>query len=153
MKHKRKKRIIDRDVQGALAKRIILHWFLFLAIAVLALPLWQLWSRGFAIESFSAMMIRGWRETAPVFFVLIAMLPLFVIDTLTFSHRFAGPMYRFRQTIKRLAAGEDVSSIKLRKGDFWKGFADDFNAMLQQRDSQKNNATAKTETNEQISVG
>jgi hypothetical protein len=62
---------------------------------------------------------------------LIAILPLFVWDTVTLSHRFAGPMCRFHNSIKRLAAGEEVRPIRLRKGDFWTNFADDFNVLLE----------------------
>jgi len=153
MKQKRKRRLIDLDVQGALARRIILHWFVFLAIIALALPLWQVWSNGFAGEPFSALMLEAWRQTAPVFFILLALLPLFVMDTIKLSHRFAGPMYRFRQTIRRLAEGEDVDFIRLRKGDFWKEFAEDFNAMLEQIDSRKDAATSEAGKDEGLSVG
>ena len=59
------------------------------------------------------------------------MLPIFAWDTVTLSHRFTGPMYRFRKTLQELAARGEAPSVKLRDGDFWQEVADDFNAALE----------------------
>ncbi|OHB85976.1 MAG: hypothetical protein A2V98_09380 [Planctomycetes bacterium RBG_16_64_12] len=131
MNNRRRKRYIDSAVQGALVRRIILHWLLFLAAALVVLPFWQVLSSGNLFSPFSRLMADGWAATAPVFVILIAMIPIFVWDTVTLSNRFVGPMYRFHKTIERLAAGEEVEPIRLRKGDFWKDVADDFNAVLE----------------------
>lgn len=143
MKCRRKKQFIDSAVQGALVKRIILHWLIFLALAGLMLPIWQLWSSGDIFRPFSTIMLEGWKSTAPVFFALVALLPLFIWDTVMFSNRFAGPMYRFHGSIRKLAAGDDVPPIKLRKGDFWTDFADDFNELLKRLEDEK---TPKSDT-------
>ncbi len=76
-----------------------------------------------------------WVHSAPVFIILLALLPVFVWDTVKLSHRLAGPMYRFHKTVQRLAAGEEVEPIKLRKGDPWNDFAIDFNAMVERFNS------------------
>jgi len=139
MKNRRHKHFVDSAVQGALARRITLHWLIFLAMACLALPLWQLRSHGTFSSSFSQMMAEGWAAMAPVFIILIAMLPIFVWDTVKFSHRFAGPMCRFQKAIRSLAAGEETRPIGLRKGDFWTEFADDFNELLERLESEREN--------------
>jgi len=131
MKTRRKKHFVDSAVQGALVRRILLHWLIFLMLAGLMLPLWQLWSSGNIFSPFSTMVAESWRNTAPVFLALIALLPLFIWDTVTLTHRFAGPMHRFHGSIKSLAAGDDVPPIRLRKGDFWCEFAEDFNDLLE----------------------
>ena len=141
MRNRRHKHFVDLAVQGALARRITLHWLIFLAMACLALPLWQLRSHGVFSSSFSQMMTEGWVAMAPVFIILIAMLPIFVWDTVKFSHRFTGPMCRFQKAIRSLAAGEETRSIRLRKGDFWTEFADDFNQMLERVESDRENAS------------
>ena len=129
MNNRRRKRFIDSAVQGALLRRLILHWFIFLVIACIALPLWRvMYTTGFS-QPFSSLMLQSWMELAPVFLVLIAMVPIFVWDTITFSHRFAGPMYRFHSTIRGILAGNRYRNIKLRKGDFWTDFADDLNQL------------------------
>ncbi len=133
----RKKQFIDRSVQGALARRIVLQWLLFFAASVVVLPLWQLLLSGDLLRPFSQGMIDMWVQNAPVFVILLALLPAFVWDTVTLSNRFAGPMYRLRGTLRHLAAGEDVQPIRFRKGDFWQDVADDFNLVLERLASEQ----------------
>ncbi len=56
-------------------------------------------------------------------------LPIVVYDAIRYSHRFAGPVMRIRQTVSRLADGENVPPIVLRKGDFWTDVADEVNRL------------------------
>ena len=137
MKNLRKKQFIGSAVQGALTRRIVLHWLILFALSAVTLPLWQVLRGGDFSAPLSKLMLTGMAETAPVFIILLALLPIFVRDTVTFSHRFAGPVYRIRQGIKGLAAGEDVRPIRLRKGDFWKDVAEDFNTMLENLASER----------------
>lgn len=134
MRTRRRRRFIDSAVQGALVRRIVVHWLIFLAMAFFTLPLWQIWSSGNIFSPFSTLVVESWRDTAPMFVILIAMLPIFVWDTVKLSHRFAGPMYRFQNTVKSLAAGKTVQPVSLRDGDFWKEFADDLNALMRRID-------------------
>jgi methyl-accepting chemotaxis protein len=130
MKNRRRKLFIDRPVQGAIARRITLHWILFFFILFFTLPFWRLCYRADLSAPFSTLLLQGLAETAPVFVLLLATLPMFIWDTVKLSHRFAGPMYRLQKALQDLAAGDEPSPIRLRKGDFWKDVADDFNAML-----------------------
>ncbi len=45
-------------------------------------------------------------------------LALIVIHSVFFSHRIAGPLYRFRNVFKALADGDLTVSTKIRKGDY-----------------------------------
>ena len=110
----RRKYFVDRGVQGALIKRLVLQWLMFFAISFTVLPIWQLMLSGEFLGSFSETMLNMWVQSAPVFVILLALLPLFVWDTITLSNRFAGPMYRFHGTLRRLAQGEDVQPLKFR---------------------------------------
>jgi hypothetical protein len=67
---------------------------------------------------------------------LLIVVPPLTIDAVRFAHRFVGPLYRFRKTIQAMAAGEEVSLVKLRKDDLLMEFKDDFNAMLQYLEQQ-----------------
>ncbi len=136
MKNRRKRYYIDSVVQGVLLRRIVLHWFIFFALASVLMPLWHVMQTATFSKPFGSLLIEGWKETLPVLLLLGAMLPIFVWDTLKLSHRFAGPMYRIHQTIRGLIAGEDFRPIRLRPGDFWKDMAADFNCMVQRLASQ-----------------
>lgn len=135
MRNRRRRRFVDSPVQGALIRRILYQWLIFLAVASIMLALVRVWSAREFTASFSTMFLQGWAETAPMLIVLVAMLPMFLWDILKLSHRFAGPMCGFQQTVRRLAAGEEVRPIRLRKGDFWTDFADDLNTLIQRLES------------------
>ena len=47
------------------------------------------------------------------------------------SHRIAGPIYKFEQTIKECASGAHVKEIKLRKGDEFYELASAINILIQ----------------------
>lgn len=53
-----------------------------------------------------------------------------VLVTLFFSHKIAGPMYRFDKDIKRIAAGDLKSKIFLRQGDQLTKIATSLNEMI-----------------------
>ena len=71
-----------------------------------------------------------WWTHGPFLLVMFFLLPVFILDTIKLSHRFAGPIYRLRNTIRSLANGEEVRPLKFREVDFWQGLADDFNLMV-----------------------
>ena len=137
MRNRRRKQFIDKAVQGALIRRIVLHWMMFFTMAFFVFPLWKLLSSGDLSRPFTELMLRSLAETVPVLAILIAMIPIFVWDTVTLSNRFAGPVYRFHKAIRGLTAGEEVPPIKLRKGDFWKNVAEDFNVMMERFKSER----------------
>ncbi|HYO24038.1 MAG TPA: hypothetical protein VEQ85_03730, partial [Lacipirellulaceae bacterium] len=72
-----------------------------------------------------------WWTHGPLFLVMFFMLPVFIVDTIKLSHRFAGPIYRMRQTIRSLAKGGAYTPMKFRDLDFWQGLAEDFNQMVE----------------------
>lgn len=122
----RSKIYIDRTVQGAIAKRVILHWFLFFILTCLSL---------FTLEYFLGDMQLSMAEHAGVvvgkysfFFVLMfAIMPTFIYDTVKLSHRFAGPIMRLKESLKDLAEGKEVAQLKFRENDFWRELSEDFN--------------------------
>lgn len=48
-----------------------------------------------------------------------------------FLHRVAGPVYRFRQVLKKMGSGEIPGDVRLRKRDFFKETADELNRVIQ----------------------
>ena len=46
------------------------------------------------------------------------------------SHRIAGPVFRFKETFRRISAGDMAARIHLRKGDHLHDLAESFNQML-----------------------
>jgi methyl-accepting chemotaxis protein len=76
-------------------------------------------------------------STGPLLFFSVAIVigllltVLFVIDVVRIAHRLVGPLVRFRQAMRAIAAGDEVELLKLRQGDYLGEMRDEFNAMLE----------------------
>lgn len=127
-KHNRKKTFVDPKVQGALVRRLVLHWFCFIAVAAIVAFCLQILTNPF--RSIREHGQEVWWTHGPFLLVMFFMLPVFIVDTIKLSNRFAGPIYRLRNTIRSVADGEKFHPLKFRDFDFWQGLADDFNAMV-----------------------
>jgi hypothetical protein len=124
----RRKVFVDSRVQGALARRIILHWVVFLIVASLAAFLLQVLSNPFRPLADHAQEL--WWTHGPFVVVMAFLLPVFVVDSIKISHRFAGPIFSLRRAMREVAEGKPARKLKFRSGDFWHELSDDFNAML-----------------------
>ena len=127
-KQVRKRLFVDPKVQGALVLRVVLYWVVCLITISLMLLCWRVLhgpSRMFYTH-FDAM----WFHYGPALVASLLLLPLVIVDVVRVSNRFAGPLVRLRRCMRALARGEDVKPIQFREGDFWREFADEFNAVL-----------------------
>jgi hypothetical protein len=123
----RSRLFVDRDVQGALLKRIVCHWVAFVLSLIVLLVAFQYFER--PLDSFDdQVQVFQSRHTVTAL-VLLVLLPLFVYDALKLTHRFAGPMVRVRRMLGQLAAGEPTDPLHFREGDFWNDVAKNFNAI------------------------
>lgn len=130
MPHLQRNRIyIDSQVQGALARRLVIHWTMFIFIAIVLAFCMQV--LGDPLRSFGEHAQQAWWIHGPFFLILIALIPVFVRDSIRLSHRFAGPIYRLRKTIRSIAKGKPAPPLKFRDDDYWQGLAEDFNTMVQ----------------------
>ncbi len=127
MNHPRRKRwLIDFEVQYSLLRKIAGHWVLFLLANAIAMFFWiRLFDNplGSWNESFSKFLTNYF----PMIVVSIALLPVFLLDTMKLSNRFSGPILRVRQAIAMAATGKKIEPIQFRNGDFWQSLASDFN--------------------------
>jgi hypothetical protein len=118
---------VDATVQGALARRFIFHWFVFVAVSWGVSFLLQLLSDPFRPVSDNMHIM--WATQGPLMLVMVFLLPVFVLDTLKLSHRFAGPILSLRRAMREAVAGQRARKIQFRKNDFWHDLADDYNAL------------------------
>lgn len=139
----RKKKFVDPQVQGNLVRRMVMHWVSFFVVASLVAFLLQVLSNPF--RSFGEHFQALWWTHGPFLLVILFMLPVFVLDSIKFSHRFAGPIYRLRQTIRTIAAGDPTPRLKFRDFDFWQGLAEDFNLMVDRLKTQSTQTNHDTE--------
>lgn len=79
----RKKTFVDPKVQGALIRRLVLHWAAFIAVASLVVFSRQVLSNPF--RPLEENIRQAWWTHGPVFLVLFFMLPIFIVDTIKLS--------------------------------------------------------------------
>jgi hypothetical protein len=124
---KRKQLFIDPKVQGALLLRAIMYWLCCLVTVTVSLLVWRIVTG--PARLFYTHFDDMWFQYAPAVIATFLLLPLVVIDTVRLSNRFAGPLYRLRRSLRKLAAGEHVEHMFFRDGDFWQDFAREFNSL------------------------
>jgi signal transduction histidine kinase len=121
----RKQNYIDSHVQGALLRRICIHWVLFFFVTALAIISLQA-LLGDPEKSISD---RVQFETGEFMFmgiVMISLFPAFMLDTIRFSNRFVGPIARLRRFMRDLKTGK-TEHCSFRDNDFWNEMALEFN--------------------------
>jgi methyl-accepting chemotaxis protein len=144
-KSNRKKLYVDASVQMQLLRRIVLHWFTFIVVAVvLAMSFQLLFENPF--QSLSSLTADVLSRNGLLLIILLALIPVFVYDTVKLSNRFAGPMLRFRRAMRTLADGESMEPLTFRDGDFWQELASDFNRVVARVQEQE--STAATEADQ-----
>lgn len=133
---KRGRFYIDHPVQGALARRIVVHWCIFFVLSLISL---------FSLELFLGdpnLTLAGhlgvlWGKYAFFVVLMLGILPTFVYDSMKLSNRFVGPVMRLRESVRKLAQGEHVDELKFRDNDFWLELSDDFNAVARRVQASK----------------
>jgi hypothetical protein len=147
---RRKKHFIDANVQGALARRLIVHWLVFLMVAALAAFVLQVLSNPFRPLIIHARDV--WWTQGPFLVVLAFLLPVFIVDSIKLSHRFAGPVFALRRAFREIVQGKPPRKLKFRRHDFWQELAEDYNAMLLKMQLLDEEVDHETPADEQLTV-
>ena len=124
----RKRDYVDPQVQGQLARRLVLHWLLFTIVAAF-LAVCLEWLRD-PLRTLPDLVWEASWNHGPFFLVLISLVPVFIYDAIKLSNRFAGPVFRLRKVARALAQGELPENVELRGTDFWRDLAADFNQII-----------------------
>lgn len=122
----RKKFFVDPSVQGAIVRRLTVHWLVVFAVLFVFLVVMQVLVGG-PFKPLSHHINTIGERYGLLLACLLCLLPVFAYDAIKLSHRFAGPMVSFRQALHQVATGEDIEAIHFRKNDFWKPLTDDLN--------------------------
>ncbi len=126
-REQRRRFLVDRKVQGALLRQGIWYWALAVAVYVFVVATFRIAPLWFAKQRVDASVI--WYHVSPMVIASAALLPFVIFRAIRFSHRFSGPMVRFRDVIDRLTRGEKVTPITLRHRDFWQDVAESLNQL------------------------
>lgn len=135
-KQKRNTKYVNSLLQGHLMWRMAMYWLIYngALIGVIA---------GGKLMTFIPDMIAGkssfsfgqycsdfMGESRTLMIAMAVFCPLLIWDMLKFSHRIAGPLYRFRKTMEDHVNGEPLKPAKLRDGDLLGDFQGVFNEFV-----------------------
>jgi hypothetical protein len=128
---KRKRLLVDRQLQGALLFRIVIYWcFAVLTVCLVTLSLRLLTFSG-PVDSFFDVFALGefFTQHGIVILASLVLVPIIAYDILAVSNRFAGPLSRMRRSLQALGAGEPVEPLRFREWDFLQDLAEEFNTV------------------------
>jgi len=150
-RRQRKQNFIDGHVQGALLRRIVLHWIAFFVVAAVSIILLQA-LLGDPTQSITQRMQKETGNFTFMGIVMLALFPAFMLDTIRFSNRFVGPIARVRRHLRQLGKG-NIERCSFRANDFWSELAGEFNQAAERVERlQEENAALKSQINSSASV-
>jgi methyl-accepting chemotaxis protein len=131
---RRRRFIVNRDLQIALLRNSFLYVLLFVAVigVVFFVPLLAELAETKSTSERAVQVGNQIRHLYTYFWpaVILAMILIF-LHSVRASHKVAGPLYRFKLVLEALKEGEISSPISIRKGDFLHPEAELINEVLE----------------------
>ena len=126
--HDTRKRFWIDPFQTKLFCRVALYWIIYTFTLFNFLFAWRLIKEG--SENLGQVFVATVYDNVPLLVSLVLVTPWLALDAVRFANRLVGPLFRFRKSMRSIAANEPIAPIRLRKDDFLLEMQDDFNAML-----------------------
>ena len=126
--HKRKTLFVNPHLQGKLIRRTVFYWGAFLFLLVMPLTLMRTWYQ--PEQLIFLHLTETVRDHSSILLCATVMLPLALWDMLKTSNQIAGPVFRLKRELGKLADGEAVGELHFRPGDHWHDVADEFNRLV-----------------------
>ncbi len=122
----RKQNYVDSSVQGALLRRIFVHWLVFFLVTTISILVLKT-----LLGDPSVPMVERLKfemgEFVFMSMIILSLFPAFMLDTIRFSNRFVGPIVRLRRSLRELIENRETDQVKFRDNDFWLEMGDEFN--------------------------
>ncbi|HEX4129612.1 MAG TPA: hypothetical protein VHZ24_06185 [Pirellulales bacterium] len=125
-------------LQGLVLWRLLFYWLACLTLSALAVVGWSIFcdpeaTAGEHVRRLAAYFV-------PALAVGLVLLPVVIVDCITLSNRFLGPLVRLRGSIRRLATDDHVMPLHFRESDFWHEFAVEYGELVERVERMKERA-------------
>lgn len=134
-KYRRKKTFVSRAIQGRILWRFVFFYFAYNCFLLSVLVLQQILTNSNPMP-IAELVQSIWTTYFTTFMVVAAAIPVFLLDILKTTHRIAGPLVRFENSLLKMRSGEPIEPIRLRDHDMLHEFCDQFNAYIEYRNGQ-----------------
>ena len=134
--HKRSTRYVNSFLQGHLMWRMVIYWLVYNAALILVIGgeklVWLVPDliTGELSFNFGEFFATFFVESRTLLVSMAVFCPLLIWDMMKYSHRIAGPLYRFRKAMEDHLAGEELQAVTLRDDDLLKEFQLTFNEFV-----------------------
>ncbi|MGE3316232.1 MAG: hypothetical protein AB7O26_14035 [Planctomycetaceae bacterium] len=132
----RRKYYVSPLIQGRLITRMAGYWCVYHLFLWHAMFLYRVLQYRDAVAA-GAPEVPWWNlytsfvvDNSTMLICAVLVFPLILWDMIHLTHRVAGPLVRFQNTLRRMSEGEDVKEVKLREGDLLDELRDAFNDYL-----------------------
>lgn len=138
-KNTRKSKYVNSMLQGNLMLRMVMYWAIynFALVATMAgeglVKIVPDVIDGSQSHSFGAFFAGFIDQQGSMLLAMAALCPLLIWDMLRYSHRIAGPLYRFRKALTDHLDGQPLQKVSLREGDMLLDFQDTWNEFVEYR--------------------
>jgi methyl-accepting chemotaxis protein len=131
---RRRRLVVDGKLQLGMALHIVGYVYLYLVLFALLANVGSLKTVLFGgSEEAYIVAVTRLKIFVEVFVVpLAATFVCMCLHGVLFSHKVAGPLYRFRETLRKIKQGDLANNIKIRKDDFFQDLCDEVNGMITQ---------------------
>jgi hypothetical protein len=140
--YKRWRLIADPRIQGTLCLRVAVYWVLC-QLTVFGTMFGFAFLEGSGSEGFQHLVI-------PAMIASGVVLPAVIVDMISFSNRFAGPLRNFRRRFDDFATTGEFEEIRFRKGDFFPDLQENFNRIASQQIRVESATTQSVESDERM---
>lgn len=123
-KNRRLRMIADWKIQGGLLLRLAIYWVTCQLAVVGTMAAFAMF-----LDQPDGQPAEISRFLLPSLVVSSLVLPIVMLDMAVFSNRFVGPMFQFRQRLKKMAESANVQEVNFRKGDYYTDLKDHFNQL------------------------
>ena len=141
--NRRRRKFVDTKVRGAVLKQSVYYWLWGSATFALILFVYRIVPA--TISGNGSLLEHAWYYLAPIAFASGILLPLVILRSIHFSHKFVGPMLRIRRALFQLADGEPTPVIELREDDHWTDIAEAVNAISLKMSDKSSNTSEEQE--------
>ena len=141
--NRRRTYLINNKLQFGLAKRLVMYWCItWLLVFILPICV-RIWFKQVPFDQLATQLIADF--WFPIVLSLM-FLPIVAWDSIRFSNRIAGPVFRTERMAERLNAGEKVEALAIRKTDFCQKLISEFNILVTNHsDCQPKQSQSKSE--------
>lgn len=127
---------MNQETRNQIIVQAIRKWSTYAFAILLFVSLGSIWMRPSAPAV--GHVLNNALSLAPVALASLLLLPFLIREMLADKNRITGPIRRLRGEIQKLRDGQALRTLRLRDGDHWNGLADDFNALVEQIHTERN---------------